>query len=118
MSAGITITVDTTVLERIAANLETNVQKVGQKLGPLWEGYAKSYCPVDTGNLRNSLQATYPGGQVICQLETDVEYGKYQELGFVHWLSGEFIQHAFMQPAAMKIAPLLDSAATWSVLFT
>ena len=53
-----------------------------EKCGLVAEGYAKKLCPVDTGNLRNSIthtvtdvneQATYVG--------SNAEYAAYVELG-------------------------------------
>lgn len=51
--------------------------------GLVAEGHAKAKCPVDTGNLRNSIthKVVEDGSDVICYVGTDVEYGPYVELG-------------------------------------
>ena len=43
------------------------------------EGYAKMECPVDTGNLRNSISHTSDGETEY--IGTNVEYAAYVELG-------------------------------------
>lgn len=48
------------------------------------EGGAKSYCPVDTGNLRDSihmLPAREEGGDVVGEVYTNTEYAPYVEFG-------------------------------------
>lgn len=60
---------------------------------------AKQRCPVDTGNLRNSIEWGRVRDGVI--VGSAVEYSVYQELGFIHWRSGRFIQNAFLLPGLM-----------------
>lgn len=43
------------------------------------EGYAKLLCPVDTGNLRNSISHTQDGESAY--IGTNVEYAAYVEMG-------------------------------------
>lgn len=43
------------------------------------EGYAKHYCPVDTGRLRNSITHTYDNEYAY--IGTNVEYAPYVEYG-------------------------------------
>lgn len=57
--------------DRIAVILE--------KIGLVAEGYAKRLCPVDTGNLRNSITHAVKGKTVY--IGTNVEYAPYVELG-------------------------------------
>lgn len=113
MSIGIIVTIDTSTLDRIAKNLNVSAQEVGHRLGPKAEGFAKAFCPVDTGNLRNSIQQAYPGGQVVLQIETDVEYGKYQEFG-----TWKMRAQPFMQPGMMEILDDIYEPVTWSVMFS
>ena len=49
------------------------------KIGMQAERFAKQLCPVDTGRLRNSITHATDGKSVI--IGTNVEYGKYVELG-------------------------------------
>jgi HK97 gp10 family phage protein len=113
MSIGISFTIDTSTLDRITKNLNSSAAIVGKRLGEKAEGYAKGYCPVDTGNLRNSIQQSYPGGQVIAQIYTDVEYGIYQEFG-----TYKMAAHPFIQPGIMKVFGEFVDSVTWSVMFT
>lgn len=70
--------------------VEDNVQKVLnmtdeaaakalEEIGLVAEGHAKVYCPVDTGNLRNSI--THTRDESSAYIGTNVEYGPYVELG-------------------------------------
>lgn len=45
------------------------------------EGYAKKLCPVDTGNLRNSITHVIDEQEPAAIIGTDSEYGAYVELG-------------------------------------
>lgn len=48
-------------------------------IGMAAEGYAKGYCPVDTGRLRNSITHTVQGDSAY--IGTNVEYAPYVEMG-------------------------------------
>lgn len=49
------------------------------KIGMTAENYAKALCPVDTGNLRNSI--TFDTDEDTVTIGTNVEYAPYIELG-------------------------------------
>lgn len=49
-------------------------------VGMQCEGYAKMICPVDTGNLRNSITNTMDGDDTVV-VGTNVEYAPYVEYG-------------------------------------
>lgn len=49
--------------------------------GMLAESYAKKLCPVDTGNLRNSIGNRVVSSEPAVYIGTDVEYAPYVELG-------------------------------------
>ena len=52
------------------------------------EGYAKKLCPVDTGNLRNSITHTVANsGERAAYVGTDNEYAVYVEMG-----TGKYVQ--------------------------
>lgn len=55
--------------------LQVALETIGLKL----EGYAKTLCPVDTGNLRNSI--THETKEKYTQVGTNVEYAVYVEMG-------------------------------------
>ena len=53
-----------------------------EKCGLTAEGYAKKLCPVDTGNLRNSITHTVAdNGERAAYVGTNSEYGVYVECG-------------------------------------
>lgn len=62
--------------------LETACQRALEKCGLVGEGYAKKLCPVDTGNLRNSITHTVAdSGERAAYIGTNSEYGVYVECG-------------------------------------
>lgn len=52
-----------------------------EKCGLTAEGYAKLLCPVDTGNLRNSITHQVQSTELACYVGTNSEYAAYVELG-------------------------------------
>lgn len=48
-------------------------------IGLTAESYAKAYCPVDTGRLRNSISNTHDDDSAY--IGTNVEYASFVELG-------------------------------------
>lgn len=48
-----------------------------EKIGLVAEGYAKKLCPVDTGNLRNSITHVVDEGGDAVYIGTNSEYGAY-----------------------------------------
>lgn len=51
------------------------------RIGLSAEGYAKKECPVDTGNLRNSITHEVVQSEKAVYIGTNVEYAAYVELG-------------------------------------
>lgn len=70
------------VLTALQQACETGLERCGMKA----EEYAKDLCPVDTGNLRNSITHTVVDAKKA-YVGTPVEYGIYQEMG-----TGKYIQ--------------------------
>lgn len=66
-----------------------------EKIGLMAEGYAKKKCPVDTGNLRNSITHQVDGDAVY--IGTNVEYAPYVELG-----TSRQKAQPFLRPAASE----------------
>lgn len=54
-------------------------QKALEEIGLNAESYAKLLCPVDTGNLRDSI--SHEGHELTEYIGTNVEYASYVELG-------------------------------------
>lgn len=61
------------------ADMERKIKIALEKIGLLCEGYAKKECPVDTGNLRNSISHEVGNREVI--IGSPVEYAPYVEMG-------------------------------------
>ena len=62
--------------------LEAACQRALEKCGLVAEGHAKKMCPVDTGNLRNSITHTVTdSGERAAYIGTNSEYGVYVECG-------------------------------------
>lgn len=59
-----------------------------EKCGMTAEGYAKKLCPVDTGNLRNSISHRVDEGELAVYIGTNNEYAAYVELGTGKYTSG------------------------------
>ena len=57
------------------------------------EGYAKLKCPVDTGNLRNSITHAQEGNDTEI-IGTNVEYAPYVELGTQRTKAQPFLKPA------------------------
>ena len=65
-------------IKALNEQMKSAAEEIGQKVASA----AKANCPVDTGNLRDSINYSVTDDGVT--VGTDVEYGKYVELGSVH----------------------------------
>ena len=65
--------------EEIALQFAMACMRGLEKCGLVAEGYAKKLCPVDTGNLQNSITHRVDDHDVY--IGTDNEYAAYVELG-------------------------------------
>jgi len=65
----------------VKEEFEAAVLRALEKCGLTAEGYAKKLCPVDTGNLRNSITHQVVEGEDAVYIGTNSEYGTYVELG-------------------------------------
>ena len=65
----------------IPAEIKAALLRGLEKAGLVAEGYAKKLCPVDTGNLRNSITHMVDEQEPAAIIGTDSEYGAYVELG-------------------------------------
>lgn len=65
----------------VAAKIKAALPRGLEKCGLVAEGYAKKLCPVDTGNLRNSITHVVDEQEPAVIIGTDSEYGGYIELG-------------------------------------
>ena len=70
-----------------------------EMIGGRAESYAKRLCPVDTGNLRNSItHHQYDENTEI--IGTNVEYAPYVELGHYTKGGGKVAAKPYLRPAA------------------
>jgi len=68
-------------------------------IGGKAESYAKKLCPVDTGNLRNSITHQQKDDKTEV-IGTNVEYAPYVELGHHTPGGGKVAAKPFLKPAA------------------
>ena len=75
--------------KEILAAMQAAALRALEKCGLTAEGYAKKLCPVDTGNLRNSITHKVDEAELAVYIGTNIEYGPYVELGTgVHYPGG------------------------------
>lgn len=67
--------------ELVVSGINDAVLRALEKIGMAAEGYAKDLCPVDTGNLRNSITHVVDESDGAVYIGTNVEYAPYVELG-------------------------------------
>ena len=61
----------------VSAAIKAALLRGLEKCGLVAEGYAKKLCPVDTGNLRNSITHVVDEGGDAVYIGTNSEYGAY-----------------------------------------
>lgn len=109
--------------EEIKDNMKNALLRALEKIGMTAEKYAKRLCPVDTGNLRNSITHRVDEGEPAAYIGSDMEYAAYVELGTGkyypggrptpwayqdakgnwHWTAGNKAQ-PYLKPAAANYA--------------
>ena len=67
--------------KEVLAAMHAAAARALEKIGLVAEGYAKKLCPVDTGNLRNSITHVVDEQEPAAIIGTDNEYAAYVELG-------------------------------------
>ncbi len=105
------IQLDTSKLNQIMASLDYNTDQAIQWLARQVQAGAMMRAPVDTGALKNSIEAERIESGVW-QVHDGVEYGIYQELG-----TYKMAAQPFLIPACEQVAGDLNSGATWERLF-
>lgn len=66
---------------QVKSEFEMSVLRALEKCGLAGEGYAKALCPVDTGNLRNSITHQVVEGEQAVYIGSNSSYAGYVELG-------------------------------------
>ena len=72
----------------VSAEIKAALLRGLEKIGLVAEGYAKNLCPVDTGNLRNSITHTVDEQEPAAIIGTNNEYAAYVELGTGKYAEG------------------------------
>lgn len=78
------------VLNAMRGSIERALTRIGLSA----EGYAKKECPVDTGNLRNSITHEVVQSEKAAHIGTNVEYAAYVELGTVRTKAQPYLRPA------------------------
>lgn len=78
--------------DEVLAELQNKVGIALEMIGLKAEGYAKGYCPVDTGRLRNSISHTADDDSAY--IGTNVEYAPYVEFGTRRMHPKHYLQQA------------------------
>lgn len=88
------ISVDNTdaVLEELDGAVERALEAIGMQV----ENYAKMLCPVDTGNLRNSITHEYEPSEQAEYVGSAVEYAAYVEMGTSRSKAQPYLRPAVM----------------------
>lgn len=83
--------------EEILDAFQEAIARTLEKCGLTAEAYAKKLCPVDTGNLRNSISHSVDEQESAAYIGTNVEYAPYVELG-----TGKYVEGGRPTPWAYK----------------
>lgn len=92
---GVTVNEDNT--EEASQGIVRAIDRALEEIGLAAEGYAKRACPVDTGNLRNSITHAVESAEDAVYIGTNVEYAPYVELG-----TSRQKAQPFLRPAASE----------------
>lgn len=92
---GVTVNEDNS--EEVSRGIVRAIDRALEEIGMAAEGYAKRACPVDTGNLRNSIAHAVESAEDAVYVGTNVEYAPYVELG-----TRRMAAQPFLRPAATE----------------
>lgn len=88
----------------IVAAMDAKAEAIVAKTALDIEAHAKQRAPVDTGTLKNSIQATRIG-DARWKIVVGVDYGMY-----VEWGTSRMAAQPFFQPAIAAVTPLFLQA--------
>ena len=113
MSATFDVKLDTTVLDRIAAELGQNAREVVGEIAKDALELSQQIVPVDTGWLKSTgaveLEET---GKALAIVAYEAEYAAYVELG-----TSKMGEQPYLLPSVQTAAFKLGVPMTWEVLF-
>ena len=84
--------------DEVESEVDNKIAMILNIWGMSVERYAKENAPVDTGNLRNSINYQVNASSKTVTIGTNVEYAVYQELGTSRMKASNSGQ-GFLQPA-------------------
>ena len=87
--------------KEISDNIKAALLRGMEKCGLVAEGYAKKLCPVDTGNLRNSITNEVQSSEKAVYIGTNVEYAAYVELGTTRTKAKPYLKPAAAEHSAV-----------------
>ena len=87
--------------DEVLKGLSDAVERSLIRIGSAAEGYAKKECPVDTGNLRNSITNEVRSSEKAVYIGTNVEYAAYVELGTVRTKAKPYLKPAAAEHSAV-----------------
>ena len=87
--------------DEVLKGLSDAVERSLTRIGLSAEGYAKKKCPVDTGNLRNSITHEVVQSEKAVYIGTNVEYAAYVELGTVRTKAKPYLKPAVTEHSAV-----------------
>lgn len=85
----------------VLKGLSDAVERSLTRIGLAAEGYAKKECPVDTGNLRNSITNEVRYSEKAVYIGTNVEYAAYVELGTTRTKAKPYLKPAAAEHSAV-----------------
>lgn len=103
MNTSFTLRVDQSALTALRNEFARDLQDVLNTAALRVEGDAKSRAPVDTGNLRNSIQAEPNAGQLEARVNVGAEYAAFVELGWSRRAA-----KPYLAPALLAEKPRLE----------
>lgn len=87
--------------EEVLNAMRGSIERALTRIGLSAEGYAKKECPVDTGNLRNSITNEVVQSEKAVHIGTNVEYAAYVELGTVRTKAQPYLRPAATEHSAV-----------------
>ena len=87
--------------DEVLKGLSDAVERSLTRIGLSAEGHAKKECPVDTGNLRNSITNEVRSSEKAVYIGTNVEYAAYVELGTTRTKAKPYLKPAAAEHSAV-----------------
>jgi hypothetical protein len=75
--SGFSLTIEVDNSEDVLENLDNRIERALEAIGAQVENYAKMLCPVDTGNLRNSITHAVESSESAVYIGSATSYAAY-----------------------------------------